>query len=346
MKEYTRKESLAKSLLLFAFVIAAAFVMHVPTYAASADAMDLSNVDLKSTLLFAQLDEAAQLNEEAVDFLPETETATTVEEQIKTGIYIEETEENGYILVHVIVDDAALLADVFAQEGDVLATQSGVTLMIGSDGSVTDSETDYASGDASEAAVEIDAMQPFVLAEDTNAAYGFVSGTELYVISGKQDAGMEDLAEEMEALGVTYARYRSQSGSSDALIEDGETVSLSEEMLQAQEVQAQLDAWNGSALTASAGVNQGPSGRETYYNLDMSGVISIMRSLGYSEEEYPYWVREDGVKMFGDYVMVAAELSSRPKGTILPCSLGVAMVVDTGGFASSNPTQLDIATAW
>lgn len=101
-----------------------------------------------------------------------------------------------------------------------------------------------------------------------------------------------------------------------------------------------------SGLTAFAGVYQGPSGKETYYNLDMSGVIAIMRSMGYSEDEYPYWVRDDGVKMFGQYVMVAAELSSRPKGTILETSLGTGMVVDTGGFASGNPAQLDIATAW
>jgi hypothetical protein len=103
---------------------------------------------------------------------------------------------------------------------------------------------------------------------------------------------------------------------------------------------------DGSCLTPSAGVYNGPSGKETYYNLDMSGCIEIMRGMGYTEEEYPYWVREDGAKMFGPYVMVAAELGSRPKGTILPCSLGAAIVVDTGGFAASNPTQLDIATNW
>ena len=103
---------------------------------------------------------------------------------------------------------------------------------------------------------------------------------------------------------------------------------------------------DGGCLTPSAGVYNGPSGKETYYNLDMSGCVAIMRSMGYTEDEYPYWVREDGVKMFGPYVMVAAELGSRPKGTVLPCSLGTAIVVDTGGFAYSNPTQLDIAVAW
>ena len=99
-------------------------------------------------------------------------------------------------------------------------------------------------------------------------------------------------------------------------------------------------------LTASKGSITGPSGKETYYNLPMGTIVSIMRAKGYSEEEYPYWVREDGAKMFGDYVMVAANLQIRPKGTIVETSLGLGIVVDTGGFAANNPTQLDIATNW
>ena len=99
-------------------------------------------------------------------------------------------------------------------------------------------------------------------------------------------------------------------------------------------------------LTKSAGVYNGPSGKETYYNLNMSGVVSIMRSMGYSEEDYPYWVREDGCKMLGDYIMLAANFSIRPRGTIVETSLGQGIVCDTGGFASYNTTQLDIATNW
>ena len=103
---------------------------------------------------------------------------------------------------------------------------------------------------------------------------------------------------------------------------------------------------NPVALTKSMGVNQGPSGKETYYNLKMSGVVDIMRDMGFSEEEYPYWVREDGVKMLGDYVMVAADLDKRPRGTLVESSLGMAIVCDTGGFVNSNPWQLDIAVTW
>lgn len=99
-------------------------------------------------------------------------------------------------------------------------------------------------------------------------------------------------------------------------------------------------------LTKSGGVFQGPSGKETYYNLPMGRCIEIMRDLEYSVEDYPFWIREDGAKMLGEYVMCAASLNLRPKGTIVETSLGMAIVVDTGNFAASNETQLDLATAW
>jgi hypothetical protein len=120
-----------------------------------------------------------------------------------------------------------------------------------------------------------------------------------------------------------------------------------EEIVIENNVQESYDySYSGNVLTASAGRIQGPSGEETYYNLDMSGVIYYMRQLGYDEVNYPYWVRDDGCKMLGPYIMVAANLNIRPKGTILECSLGTAMVCDTGGFASWNTYGLDIATTW
>ena len=101
--------------------------------------------------------------------------------------------------------------------------------------------------------------------------------------------------------------------------------------------------WTGTKLTKSKGVNYGPIGKETYYNLPMGGVVRTMRNLGYSESEYPYWVRSDGCKMLGDYIIVAANLKHFPRGTILECSLGYAIVCDTG-YLGWN--QLDIATQW
>ncbi len=104
--------------------------------------------------------------------------------------------------------------------------------------------------------------------------------------------------------------------------------------------------WNGRRISRSAGSIMGPSGKETYYNLDMSVCVRVMRRMGFSEAEYPYAVRADGVKTLGGYVMVAANLGIRPKGTLIETSVGTGIVVDTGGFAKRNKTQLDIAVNW
>ena len=101
--------------------------------------------------------------------------------------------------------------------------------------------------------------------------------------------------------------------------------------------------WSGTVLTRTNGVVMGPSGKETYYNLDMSGVVQIMRNMGNTD---PYWVRSDGCKMLGDYIMCAANLSVHPRGSLVQSSLGMCRVCDTGGFAFANPNQLDIATNW
>lgn len=102
--------------------------------------------------------------------------------------------------------------------------------------------------------------------------------------------------------------------------------------------------YGGAILSRSRGSVAGPSGKETYYNLNMSVVVSAMRRFGYSSSDY--WVRSDGAKMLGSYVMVAANYGVHPKGSLVPTSLGTGIVCDTGGFATSNPTQLDLATNW
>ena len=105
--------------------------------------------------------------------------------------------------------------------------------------------------------------------------------------------------------------------------------------------------YDSSVLTRSGGVNYNSQGmKETYYNLDMSGVISIMRGEGFSESKYPFWIRDDGAKMLGDYIMVAADLSKHPRGTTIHTSLGTGLVCDTGSFVYSNSNQIDIATNW
>lgn len=101
--------------------------------------------------------------------------------------------------------------------------------------------------------------------------------------------------------------------------------------------------WKGPKLTKSSGVAYGPSGKETYYNMNMSGVVSIMRKMGNKDK---YWIREDGVKMLGNYVMVAADLKKHKRGSHVPTTLGMGVVCDTGEFVKINSCQLDVAVAW
>lgn len=103
------------------------------------------------------------------------------------------------------------------------------------------------------------------------------------------------------------------------------------------------DSANSDVLNEYAGTVQGPSGKETYYNLPMEEIVKYMHSKGVKGE---YWVRNDGVKMLGKYVMVAANLRVHPRGSLVETSLGTGIVCDTGSFAYNNITQLDIATTW
>ena len=101
--------------------------------------------------------------------------------------------------------------------------------------------------------------------------------------------------------------------------------------------------WGGPVLSRSNGSVKGPNGRETYYNLNMNGVVNIMRRMGNTDE---YWVRDDGCKMLGNYIMCAANLGVHPRGSLVESSLGTCIVCDTGGFARGNSQQLDIAVTW
>lgn len=92
---------------------------------------------------------------------------------------------------------------------------------------------------------------------------------------------------------------------------------------------------SGGVLTPSGGVNQFEGHTETYYNLDMSGVIANAHAMGLQGN---HWIRGDGVKMFGDYVIVAAQLA---KGTIVNTSLGTGIVLD---YCPAG--TYDIAVTW
>lgn len=178
------------------------------------------------------------------------------------------------------------------------------------------------------------------------------------VMTNAQAASTADLESEIEACrSVKEAAHQMAEGARGlGFNDDHEIIQIAKERWaqaddREQELIRQLESmktfvWNGPVLTKRAGTVQGPSGKETYYNLPMGGVVNIMRHMGFSQEEYPYWVRDDGVKMLGEYVMIAAHLGVHPRGSVVPTSRGLGLVCDTGGFAKSNPYQLDLATVW
>lgn len=81
--------------------------------------------------------------------------------------------------------------------------------------------------------------------------------------------------------------------------------------------------------------------RETYYDLDMGRVMLACGQGG------KYYIRIDGVKVDADgYAIVAANLNTYPRCSVVETSVGPAKVYDTGGFALRWPTGFDIATDW
>lgn len=99
-------------------------------------------------------------------------------------------------------------------------------------------------------------------------------------------------------------------------------------------------SYGDGALNPESGVNYYNGIMETYYSLPMDGLISLLYDLGYSGE---YWIRADGVKMFGDYIIVAADFGQFPRGTVVQTSLGTGMVLDTG---LGGYNWFDLATNW
>ena len=128
--------------------------------------------------------------------------------------------------------------------------------------------------------------------------------------------------------------------------------------------------WSSNYLRASAGYNvyygkDGRYTRETWCDLNPNYLVTLMKKEGI---DLDYWIREDGVYMYGDYVMVAADIphldgteqeAEYRKGDIVETSLGTGMVVDLCGMAekvrkgefagtrfSDVEVWYDIYTAW
>lgn len=95
-----------------------------------------------------------------------------------------------------------------------------------------------------------------------------------------------------------------------------------------------------TVLTARAGTIDYQGHKETWYDLDMSRVVKRAQDMGIPAE---YWVREDKVKMFGPWVIVAAH-PSVTRYTRIQTSLGEGIVLDYHTAGDKN--LYDIATDW
>ena len=109
-------------------------------------------------------------------------------------------------------------------------------------------------------------------------------------------------------------------------------------------VETSYTAPAGSGLTPTSGINNFNGHTESWYNLPMDGVIQQARNFGIEGE---YWVNpENGVKMYGDYVICACNYDIYPIGSLVETSFGTGISLDTGAFIAWNPTNVDIAVSW
>lgn len=98
-------------------------------------------------------------------------------------------------------------------------------------------------------------------------------------------------------------------------------------------------------LNKRDGVNYYNGTKETYYNLNMSRIYA--KADANFGRHHKKWVRDDGVKMYGPYVVLAVPFDVYPYGTTdIPTSLGPGIALDTGAFAQTNKNQIDIAVDW
>lgn len=94
-------------------------------------------------------------------------------------------------------------------------------------------------------------------------------------------------------------------------------------------------------LTAKAGKIAYNGHIETWYDKPMARVVQRAQNMGIPVD---YWEREDGCKMFGPWVIVAAH-PSKTRYTFVDTSLGKGIILDFH-TCYDKPELYDIATSW
>lgn len=94
-------------------------------------------------------------------------------------------------------------------------------------------------------------------------------------------------------------------------------------------------------LTAQLGKITFNNHIETWYDLNMSKICQRAYESGIQSE---YSVNDNGVKMYGNYVIVAADWNIHPYGSLVETSHGTGIVLDT--HTAKDRALIDIATTW
>lgn len=170
------------------------------------------------------------------------------------------------------------------------------------------------------------------------------------IVDGKLHQTVQTVAQSPNAI-LKAAKLKSLGAkdkvtfSSGNLVTGGASVTLTIERVKLKPHKVVFKS-RPDALTVSKGAqvfvdSAGVAHRETYYDLPMNSVAGSCGAGG------TYRVRSDGAKVDQDgYVLIAANLSSYPRCTIVETSLGPGKVYDTGGFAARYPYGFDLATDW
>ena len=95
-------------------------------------------------------------------------------------------------------------------------------------------------------------------------------------------------------------------------------------------------------LTAKIGTINYAGHVETWYNLKMNKVVE--RADNFYGLSDVYGVREDGVKTYNGFVILAAD-KSVPYGTVVETSRGIGLVLDYHTIKNGENT-FDLATSW
>ena len=165
----------------------------------------------------------------------------------------------------------------------------------------------------------------------------------------EQNTSINNLTKQIETLKNDNLDLRLQvdeyerESRSNSIVESENTISEQAIITTETYIEPQAYVEPTGGLTPTGGVYWYGEQKETWYNLPMEGVIAQAQNNGIYGE---YWVREDGVKMYGDYIMLACNRSVHPMGSLVETSLGTGISLDTGAFADINPYQVDIAVNW